>query len=172
MITITLIYLQRFANIKSRVTSAEPLSIGIDKLQTREEAKRLASKKKQEEEEKREKNEQAKRATESDDSNDQLPTPPASRATSEAPALDSLHISDDTKSSDAKENLAESEEDPLPRDPLSWFGILVPPALRSAQGSFAQAVECLPRLAEVSREMRLLESEIGRSRKDLKRASG
>jgi len=55
-------------------------------------------------------------------------------------------------------------------DPLRWFGILIPPALRSAQGSFVQAVEGpLPGLINIMKEMRSLESEVRRLRKDVKR---
>lgn len=32
---------------------------------------------------------------------------------------------------------------PTPRDPLRWFGILVPPALRSAQSSFIEGLEAV-----------------------------
>lgn len=55
-------------------------------------------------------------------------------------------------------------------DPLRWFGVLVPPALRSAQGSFIQAVEGpVPRLLNIVRDMRSLESDISRLRKEIKR---
>lgn len=56
------------------------------------------------------------------------------------------------------------------RDPIRWFGILVPQALRSAQASFIQAVEGpIPELATVARELRGLEVEIGRVRKQIKK---
>lgn len=55
-------------------------------------------------------------------------------------------------------------------DPLRWFGILVPPALRSAQSNFVDAVEgSVPRLATVTRELRSQEIEIGRVRKQIKK---
>jgi len=55
-------------------------------------------------------------------------------------------------------------------DPLRWFGILVPPALRSAQSSFIAAVEGpVPHLVSVARELRSQEIEIGRIRKQIKK---
>lgn len=59
---------------------------------------------------------------------------------------------------------------PKPADPLKWFGILVPPALRTAQATFVDAVEGpIPRLATIAREMRLQEIEIGRVKKQIKK---
>lgn len=55
-------------------------------------------------------------------------------------------------------------------DPLRWFGILVPPALRTAQTSFIAAVEGpIPRLASLARDLRTQEIEIGRVKKQMKR---
>lgn len=46
-------------------------------------------------------------------------------------------------------------------DPLHWFGILVPQALRSAQGNFSTAVqEVLPRLVETQLQMSGIEQEV------------
>lgn len=57
-----------------------------------------------------------------------------------------------------------------PDDPIRWFGILVPPALRSAQGSFVRAVESsVPNLVDLAAEMRELEIEIGRTRKAIRK---
>ena len=56
-------------------------------------------------------------------------------------------------------------------DPIRMFGILVPPALRSAQASFAEAVDGpVMRLAEVTGELRALERDIGRTRKSIRKA--
>ena len=56
-------------------------------------------------------------------------------------------------------------------DPIRMFGILVPPALRSAQASFTEAVDGpVMRLAEVTGELRALEREIGRTRKSIRKA--
>lgn len=63
------------------------------------------------------------------------------------------------------------EEKPPVRDPIRMFGILVPPALRSAQTSFTDAVEGpVVALARVGGELRALEREIGRVRKGVRRA--
>ncbi|KAK4186902.1 hypothetical protein QBC35DRAFT_515891 [Podospora australis] len=51
-------------------------------------------------------------------------------------------------------------------DPLRWFGILTPLALRQAQGVAVTAVEdIIPRLASVSLEMAEVELEVRRARK-------
>lgn len=54
------------------------------------------------------------------------------------------------------------------RDPLDWFGILVPPALRASQEAFSHAVvESIPSLATVIEEMHLVEEGIRRKRQEL-----
>jgi hypothetical protein len=56
-------------------------------------------------------------------------------------------------------------------DPIRMFGILVPPALRSAQTSFRDAVDGpIIKLAGVTGELRALEREIGRARKAVRKA--
>ena len=51
-------------------------------------------------------------------------------------------------------------------DPLRWFGILTPPALRSAQTAAIEAVQdVIPKLASVDAEMKSLEIEVRRARK-------
>lgn len=55
-------------------------------------------------------------------------------------------------------------------DPLRWFGILVPPALRTAQSTFTSAVEGpILQLATIARDLRTQEMEIGRMRKQIKK---
>ncbi|KAH8719399.1 hypothetical protein GQ44DRAFT_623606 [Phaeosphaeriaceae sp. PMI808] len=62
-----------------------------------------------------------------------------------------------------------SEQKP-PTDPLHWFGILVPSALRTAQSSFISVVEeAIPQLMTVTKDLRQQEMEIGRVRKQLKK---
>ncbi|KAL5049862.1 hypothetical protein BDW71DRAFT_203940 [Aspergillus fruticulosus] len=59
---------------------------------------------------------------------------------------------------------------PRTLDPIRWFGILVPPSLRSAQKSFTEAIEgSLPELAGVVVEMQIAEAEISRLRRELGR---
>lgn len=56
-------------------------------------------------------------------------------------------------------------------DPLNWFGILVPSALRRTQSSFKTAAEeIVPRIATVDREMRQVEIEVRRVRKKMLQA--
>jgi len=52
-------------------------------------------------------------------------------------------------------------------DPLHWFGILVPPALREAQIEFAHGLENVLSLCNLNLEMEQLEIEIRRVRKRL-----
>ena len=69
-----------------------------------------------------------------------------------------------------------SEEEDLkteiePRDPLNWFGIFVPPALKASQTSFRTAViDDVAELTSLDREMREIEIEIRRTRKKLRKA--
>jgi len=56
------------------------------------------------------------------------------------------------------------------RNPLNWFGILVPPALRATQAAFSQTVvESIPTLASVNEEMCFVEEEIRTKRQELGR---
>lgn len=68
--------------------------------------------------------------------------------------------------------LSETEETSFEaRDPLYWFGILVPQTLRNAQGSFQLAViRSIPELASTAKEMKETEIEIRRTRKKLRKA--
>ncbi|KAJ5306561.1 hypothetical protein PENANT_c031G04972 [Penicillium antarcticum] len=53
-------------------------------------------------------------------------------------------------------------------DPIHWYGILVPQSLRTAQHSFAHAVDtAVPELASTTFEMRILEEKIGNLRAQL-----
>ncbi|KAL4821066.1 hypothetical protein BDW67DRAFT_151948 [Aspergillus spinulosporus] len=82
-------------------------------------------------------------------------------------------------SSEASETKTEAEADAKPGsirrrprtlDPIKWFGILVPPSLRSAQKSFTEAVEgSLPGLAGIVVEMQAVEKEISELRRRMGR---
>ncbi|OAA47397.1 hypothetical protein BBO_02852 [Beauveria brongniartii RCEF 3172] len=58
-------------------------------------------------------------------------------------------------------------------DPIRWFGLLVPQALRDAQSHARKAVQdVIPRLASVQAEMAHVEIEVRRARKRRAKASG
>ncbi|KAF2265396.1 hypothetical protein CC78DRAFT_553004 [Lojkania enalia] len=78
--------------------------------------------------------------------------------------------SSESENEDESVNNAPSGESSTCSDPLRWFGILVPSALRQAQSSFVSAIEGpIPQLATIVREMRRQESEISRLRKQIKK---
>ncbi|KAL9124119.1 MAG: hypothetical protein Q9217_006521 [Psora testacea] len=58
-----------------------------------------------------------------------------------------------------------------PSDPLQWFGILVPPALKACQRDFKAVVSCAPMIASVTKEMKDVEIEVRRTRKRLSKQS-
>jgi coiled-coil domain-containing protein 115 len=67
-------------------------------------------------------------------------------------------------------SISKATLDPEPKDPITWFGVLLPTALRSAQASFSQVVDGgIPKVLNVSSQLRLLEIEIGRLRKSIKK---
>lgn len=73
-------------------------------------------------------------------------------------------------SSDSEETEKETKKAEKSTDPLKWFGILVPPALRAAQSTFVETVEGpIPQLATIARDMRTQEIEIGRVKKQIKK---
>jgi hypothetical protein len=77
---------------------------------------------------------------------------------------------DDEPAQGSRDNQEETGSVGKPTDPLRWFGILVPPALRTAQSTFVGAVEGpIPQLATVVRDLRAQEIEIGRVRKQIKK---
>ncbi|EPE08826.1 hypothetical protein F503_04413 [Ophiostoma piceae UAMH 11346] len=58
-----------------------------------------------------------------------------------------------------------------PRDPLQWFGVLAPMALRQAQTEAIEAIDnVIPRLASLSAEMAAVEIDVRRARKKRTRA--
>lgn len=60
---------------------------------------------------------------------------------------------------------------PVSPNPLNWFGILVPQALRAAQSNFQGAVtRNVPELASITKEMKEVEIEVRRTRKKLRKA--
>ncbi|ORX91998.1 hypothetical protein BCR34DRAFT_594959 [Clohesyomyces aquaticus] len=96
-------------------------------------------------------------------------TPVEEKETSESPSPETATPTTQPQSEDA--NDASSGDNKIRLDPLRWFGILVPPELRSAQSSFVSAVEGrLPEVVTVMKELRRLEVEIGRLRKQIKKS--
>lgn len=93
---------------------------------------------------------------------EQLPSPPTTPATDDVDA-------DGTDAPLSPEPEINAEVSPI-KDPIRMFGILVPPALRSAQSDFTAAVTSpIPELINVNREMRTLENEISRLRKQIRK---
>jgi coiled-coil domain-containing protein 115 len=84
---------------------------------------------------------------------------------SETPKLPSENANEDSESE------ADTTHDkPTHQDPLRWFGILTPSGLRAAQTSFISAVEGpVPRLVTLSKQLRSLEVDIGRLRKQIRK---
>lgn len=91
----------------------------------------------------------------------QQPTPPATPRDK----------SDDDAADDAEPESKPAEGMAKPTDPLRWYGILVPPALRSSQGSFISAVQGpVPEAVNASRCLRAVGAEIRKVRKEIKKA--
>jgi hypothetical protein len=68
-----------------------------------------------------------------------------------------------------KDASGEKEKQPNP-DPINWFGLLVPPPLRDAQKHFTAAVALsIPQTINLAGDLRQLETEIGRTRKAIKK---
>jgi hypothetical protein len=94
-------------------------------------------------------------------STEHLTSSPDNGVTNPAPMLLLLETGDEPPSTQPKKNPVRGG------DPLSWYGILVPQSLRSAQKSFTAAIEGLPELVGVVHEMRILEREISGFRERL-----
>lgn len=82
---------------------------------------------------------------------------------------DSINDRDNGAETPKKESVTVSE--PPPRDPLNWFGILLPPALRQSQAAFkSAATEIIPSLVSTVKQMKDIELEVRRTRKKLRKA--
>ncbi|SPQ25979.1 25c66e89-7f99-4b46-8740-0ca6dee52507 [Thermothielavioides terrestris] len=87
-------------------------------------------------------------------------TPAASSPNNNSSSNNNSNSNDNTNNSSSSKPNRKSD------DPLRWFGILTPPALRQAQAQAIRAVEALvPRLATVSAEMAGVEIAVRRARK-------
>lgn len=75
-----------------------------------------------------------------------------------------------TEKSKAKKS-NKKKEPAGPRDPLQWFGVLTPMALRQAQNEAIEVIDnIVPRLATLTAEMAAVEIEVRRARKKRARA--
>lgn len=99
---------------------------------------------------------------------EQQPTPPSTPLRDpdeEEPSKEQEE--QDTSESTSHQDKAQKK----PRDPLHWYGILVPPALRASQKSFISAIESpLIEAANSAQALRLVAVEIRKLRKDIKKA--
>ncbi|KAL9609453.1 MAG: hypothetical protein Q9167_005782 [Letrouitia subvulpina] len=90
---------------------------------------------------------------------------------SQPPASDQLDPPDSPKYEKVESSSTEGESKQS-QDPLRWFGILVPSALRQSQGTFKSIVtHIIPVLADTRNDMVRLEIEIRRTRKRIKKAT-
>ncbi|THX28531.1 hypothetical protein D6D10_09181 [Aureobasidium pullulans] len=106
-----------------------------------------------------------KKPDQPDQPEQQQPTPPSTppRDTEE----EKLSEEQDKSKTTSDQDKAQKK----PRDPLHWYGILVPPALRASQKSFISAVESpLIEAANSAQALRLVAVEIRKLRKDIKKA--
>ena len=78
-------------------------------------------------------------------------------------------ISAQKQAGSGAENVGKAEREARKKDPLNWFGILVPPALRTSQAAFRDVVTRVSQLAVVDTKMRAIEIDIRRARKKLKK---
>jgi len=111
------------------------------------------------------------------DSVSQQPSPPATPpAKGEERDLTELAESgiskrDDSTPVEKNDASTRAEQAVKPRDPVQWFGILVPRELRSAQASFVSAVDDPSFIAvNAARGMREVEVEIRKVRKAVRKA--
>ena len=74
-------------------------------------------------------------------------------------------LGDPSTEREKEEDLHTEGKSNLVKDPLRWFGILVPPALRAAQGSFTTVtVDLVPKLVQVEQQLQALEKQIREAR--------
>lgn len=102
---------------------------------------------------------------------------PTTEPSSSPDTADDGHRSEVGRESSSQQRISANSsetEGPVnrPNDPLIWFGILRPPALKASQVAFQDAISKIPRLAALDLEMRGLEIEIRRTRKKLTKLEG
>ncbi|THY44475.1 hypothetical protein D6C97_08915 [Aureobasidium pullulans] len=98
---------------------------------------------------------------------EQQPTPPSTPP----PGTEEKLSEEQEEQAKSKTTSHQDEAQKKTRDPLHWYGILVPPALRASQKSFISAVESpLIEAANSAQALRLVAVEIRKLRKDIKKA--
>ncbi|KEQ61330.1 uncharacterized protein M437DRAFT_17531, partial [Aureobasidium melanogenum CBS 110374] len=96
----------------------------------------------------------------------QQPTPPSTPPTeSEEKRPDEQSHENKSEQADGKESAQKKV-----RDPIHWYGILVPPSLRSSQTSFKSAIQNpIIEAANSAQALRHVSMEIRKLRKDIKK---
>lgn len=110
----------------------------------------------------------------SDDPQQQPSPPPTPGSGNDSTGVSATISNQSTKPIGEKDDSAAASKQmakpPLEADPLRWYGILVPQELRSAQTSFASALdESVGNATNASRGMREVEVEIRRLRKEIRK---
>ncbi|KAI7314536.1 hypothetical protein KC326_g5000 [Hortaea werneckii] len=104
----------------------------------------------------------------------QQPSPPSTPVADDEDVKAAEKSKEPTTLDDRKDQDSETSgvaHQPATRNPLTWFGILTPRELRSAQQYFSTAITSPTESAvNAAREMRQLEAEINRTRKAVRKA--
>lgn len=84
-----------------------------------------------------------------------------------------VKVADDTKVSVIIESSAkDGQSDAKVVDPIKWFGMMTPPALKASQASFIRVVgDSIPNLINLVSEIKTMEISIGRLQKSLKKSA-
>lgn len=77
-------------------------------------------------------------------------------------------MENNTDGKDTHSRAARPKQDPAKRDPLTWFGVLVPPTLRQTQAHFVKATEDqIPKLLATDLKMKSIERQVWAFRDEL-----
>ncbi|KAH0350455.1 hypothetical protein KCU83_g4902, partial [Aureobasidium melanogenum] len=101
-----------------------------------------------------------------EDTPTQQPTPPSTPPTESEELPEEQSHENKSEAADDKESKQKKV-----RDPIHWYGILVPPTLRSSQNSFKSAIQDpIVEAANSAQALRYVNMEIRKLRKDIKKA--
>ncbi|KAG9570778.1 hypothetical protein KCU71_g1100, partial [Aureobasidium melanogenum] len=101
-----------------------------------------------------------------EDTPTQQPTPPSTPPTESEELPEEQSHENKSEAADDKESKQKKV-----RDPIHWYGILVPPSLRSSQNSFKSAIQDpIVEAANSAQALRYVNMEIRKLRKDIKKA--